>query len=165
MRKTIALLAATATLSIAAPALAQLGGTVGNATGSIGSTTGTAVGATAGTTLDTGKAVDQTLDRAGTAVHQADGTVQQQVDRTAMRAVASGDLQTGLKVTDSEGKSIGTVQSVSGDTAVIADGSKVYNVPVSDLYAKGSGKVKKVSTLVPRASLDTQAKAAADTGG
>lgn len=169
MRKIQTLMLAAAAMAVSAPAVAQLGGAVGGVTGSVGGAVSGGVNTTVDPVTTTADTVGRTTDTVGGVVNKADSTVQSRVDNTRLSAVSAQDVTAGLKVRDSNGHSIGTVQSISGDQALVADGSKVYNVPVSQLYARGAGKARQLMTKVPRASLTAQANANANsavkTGG
>jgi len=153
MKQTMILIAAGAALA-AAPAMAQLGG--------LGGSVGGAVNGTVGGTLDPGSTVSQTTDGVGRAVNRADSTVQDKIDHTNLQLATSEQLASGVVVRDSEGKTIGTVQRIEGDTALVVRGNEIYDVPVSQLYAKANGKVKEVMTQMPKASFKARANADAD---
>lgn len=156
MRKIIAI-PLIGTALIAAPAFAQLGGVVGS-TANVGANVGAAVN----TTVDPASTVQHTTDHVGHAVNRANNAVQRRIDHAQLRVANTTDLSTGLTVRDSENRSVGTVQKVQGDTAIVVGGSKVYNIPVSQLYAKSAGKVNQVMTAVPRSSLQLAAGANAN---
>src|SRR3546814_1351321 len=53
-----------------------------------------------------------------------------------------------------DGNSIGTVQSIDGGNAVVVSGGKLYNVPLSALYAHGTDTAKGLVSKVPQAQLE-----------
>jgi hypothetical protein len=132
------LLAAGAALA-AMPAAAQV---------SVGTNTG--VGANVGVGVNV--PVDRTV---GTVTDSVDRTV----DRTnrEVRVATSADVTAGATVSDSSGHRIGTVQSVSADTAVIASGNHRLRVPVSSLYRGTKG----LATRMTRAQFNARARAQA----
>jgi len=126
--------------------------------------TGAAVGSTVNggvdATVDPAGTVSSATGRVGNVVNRADSAAQNRVDATSLSLATAQQLQSGIKVRDSQGHMIGTVQRVDGSNAVVVSGS--YNVPVSQLYAKSAGKVNEVVSKVPKASLTAQANASAN---
>ena len=153
MKKTMILLAAGAALA-AAPAMAQLGG--------LGGSVGGAVNGSVGGTLDPARTVSQTTNSVGRTVNSADSAVQDKIDQTNLQLATAEQLQSGVVVRDSDGKTIGTVQRIEGDTALVVRGNELYDVPVSELYAKANGKVKEVTARLPKASFKARTSASAD---
>lgn len=147
MRKTLSLLATGAAL-IAAPALAQVGG-VADVNG------GAQVGVNpAGT-------VGAVTDRVGQTVDRVDEGVNHTVDATKLKLAAREDVRAGAQVSDSEGNSVGTVQSIDGDQAIVVDGGKLYNVPLSSLYSHAEGAAHGLVTKLPKADIKARAEAGA----
>lgn len=145
MRKTF-ILAAAAGLFSATPAFAQisLGGS-GSVTGGVGVDTGRTVGGVTGT-------LDRTIDRTDRAVNRT-------VDRTLendLRVATSADLSAGAGVRDRRGNRVGTVASVSGDTAIVVDGNRRYHVPVAALYRGARGLVSNMTRAELRAHAAAQ---------
>lgn len=112
MRKTMMIFAA-GTALLAVPAFAQLD-------------VGGAVGGTLGAQVDPGATVGNTVDRVtqpvGDTVDRVDGTVNRTADATKLTLATREEVRAGVQVTDTRGKSIGTVQSIDGDNAVVVDG-------------------------------------------
>lgn len=140
MRNNFALLVA-ATTALAAPAFAQtsLGGSVdagvGASTGGVGNTLGTAT------------------DRLGKTVDRVDGTVNKSLDSTRLTLATREQVRAGAQITDRAGNSIGTVQSIDGDNAIVVDGGKLYNIPLGSLYSKGAGAANGLVTKLPRTEI------------
>lgn len=154
MKKTMILLAAGAAMT-AAPAIAQLGG--------VGGSVGGAVNGTVGGTLDPGRTVSQTANGVGRTVNNGDSAIQNKIDQTNLQLATSEQIASGVVVRDSEGKTLGTVQRIEGDTALVVRGNQIYDVPVAQLYTKASGKVKEVTTRMPKASFKVRTSTSAET--
>src|SRR3546814_16075483 len=60
-----------------------------------------------------------------------------------------------------DGNSSGTVQSMDGGNAVVVSGGKLYNVPLSALYAHGTDTAKGLVSKVPQAQLEAHTAAGA----
>src|SRR3546814_14520550 len=60
-----------------------------------------------------------------------------------------------------DGNSSGTVQSIDGGNAVVVSGGKLYNVPLSALYAHGTDTAKGLVSKVPQAQLEAHTAAGA----
>lgn len=171
MKTRLTLLAGTlaaGTLAIAAtPAMAQLGGTLGGTVGgAVSGTTATVGGAGSasthiGTGLDTAATAGSAMDHVGTAVDKTDKAASKTSEPRSMRVATSDQLSSGVTVRDASGNEIGTISSVTGDTALVANKGQTYRVPLSELYAKGSGKVKEVTSRLPAAELSADAHAGA----
>lgn len=121
MRKALTLIAAGAAI-LATPAIAQVGG-------SVDATVGAGAGPLAGTVGDVTGQVGNTVDR-------VDGAVNGTIDSAKLVVATREQVRAGAQVTDTSGNSVGTVQSVDGDNAVIVDGGKLYNIPLAALYSK-----------------------------
>ena len=142
MRKSLTLLAAGAAL-LGAPAIAQVGGVVGGTVDTTAQVGSGAVGNTAGNV--TGQ-VGDTVDR-------ADSVVNGTIDSTKLTAATREQVRAGAQITDVKGNSIGTVQSVDGDNAVVVDGGKLYNIPLSALYSKANSVTGPLVTKLSRAEI------------
>lgn len=152
MRKTFAIMAAGAAI-LATPALAQLGGVADvNVGGQVGVDPGNSVGNTLGTVTD----------RVGDTVEKVDGTVNHAADHSNLTLATREQVRAGAEVRDSSGTSVGTVQSVEGNTAVVVRGGKLYNIPLASLYNSASGKAKGLVTKLPHAEITARANAGAD---
>lgn len=148
MRKTFVLLAASTAL-LATPALAQPGTVADvNVGGQVG--------------VDPGAAVGGVTDRVGQTVDRVDGTVNSAADATGLTLATREQVSTGAEISDNRGKSIGTVQSIDGETAVVTRGGKQYHVPLSGIYHSTAGKTDGLVTKVPRADIQAHAAAAAE---
>lgn len=157
MRNTLILLAA-GTAALATPALAQLGGVAGDVTGNV---TGGVTGQ-----VNPGQMVGDTVDSAtqpvGEVVNQTDDMVNGTVDAAQLRLATQEEVRAGANVTDMNGNSIGTVQSIDGSNAVVVSGGQLYNVPLSELYSKADGAASGLVSKLPKDSL--QVHAGADAG-
>lgn len=121
MRKALTLIAAGAAI-LATPAIAQVGG-------SVDATVGAGAGPLAGT-------VGDVTGQVGNTVGRIDGAVNGTIDSAKLVVATREQVRAGAQVTDTAGNSVGTVQSVDGDNAVIVDGGKLYNIPLAALYSK-----------------------------
>jgi len=140
MNKTLTLFAAGAAI-LATPAFAQVGGVVG---GSVDSTVGT--GPVAGT-------VNNLTGRVGETVDHVDGAVNGTIDSTKLVAATRQQVRAGAQITDTQGNSIGTVQSVDGVNAVVVDGGKLYNVPLAEIYSKADSVTGPLVTKMARSEI------------
>lgn len=149
MKPSMTILAAGAAL-FAAPALAQL---------NVGGAADATVGATTG---NIGNTVGEVTKPVGDVVDRADTTLNSTIGATKLTVAAREDVRAGAIITDMNGNSIGTVQSVQGDTAVIVDGGKLYNVPLSELYRNASDRASALVSKVPPVAVGASASAEAD---
>lgn len=145
MRNALATLAAGAAL-IAAPALAQIDVNVGAQTGA-----------------NVGSTVGGVTDRLGNTVDQIDATANQAVDATNLSVAAREDVRAGADLRYADGSSVGTVQSVEGDVAVVIKGGKLYNVPLSEIYRDADGKTRGLVTKLSRAEIKARGDVGAQT--
>ncbi|HMO74132.1 MAG TPA: hypothetical protein PKD99_15755 [Sphingopyxis sp.] len=152
MRKTLAILAAGAALA-AAPALAQLGGVADVQVGG-------RVGADAG--VDPAATVGDVTTRTGDIVDRLDDRVGRTVDDASLTLATREQVRAGVEVRDAGGNSVGTVQSVEGDTAVLVRGGKLYTIPLSELWHDTSRAASGLVTKLTRTEI--QARAAAGAG-
>lgn len=152
MHKAISLLAASAAF-LAAPAYAQLD--IGGAA-KVGGQVGINPGQTVGDV--TGKATET----AGKTVETLDTTVNKTVDATTLSLATREQIRAGAQITDSEGNSLGTVQSIDGDQAVIVDGGKLYNIPLSEIYSYAADGANALVSKLPRGALTARADASAE---
>lgn len=152
MRKIYATLAAGAAL-IAVPALAQLG--VGGAADvQVGANTGNVVG---GTLNSVTQPVSDVVDHADAAVNKA-------VDTSKLTLATREQVRAGAEIKDTSGTSIGTVQSVEGDTAVVVKGGKLYNVPLASLYHSAADGAHALVTNLSRAEIQAHTTASVEGG-
>lgn len=141
MRKALAILAA-GTAVLAAPALAQLG--AGDTR--VGTQIGVGTGNSAGT-------LGNVSDRLGNGIDRMDNIANQAIDPANLTIAAREDVRPGAEIRYSDGSSVGTVQSVEGDIAVVIKGGKLYNVPLSEIYRDASGKTRGLVTKLSRAEI------------
>lgn len=150
MKYSMTMLAAGAAL-LASPAFAQL-----NVGGAADATVGAATGNVVGNT------VDQVTQPVGDVVDRADTTINDTVDATKLTLAAREDVRAGATITDTNGNSLGTVQSIEGDVAVIVDGGKLYNIPLSELYRNAADRAGALVSKVPPVEAGASASAEAD---
>jgi hypothetical protein len=148
MRKALTLIAAGAA-ALAAPAIAQVG--VG---GTVDATVGAGTGPVGGT-------VGAVTDQVGDTVDRVDGTVNGTIDETKLVIAAREQVRAGAQVTDIAGNSVGTVQSIDGDNAVIVDGGKLYNIPLAALYSKANSVTGPLVTKLSKAEIRANAHGSA----
>lgn len=153
MPKALASLAAGAAL-IAVPALAQIGPD--------GVAQVNLVGQVAAKPADPVGSLTQPVEKA---VESVDTTVNHGVDATKLTLATREQVRAGAQVSDGKGSSFGTVQSVDGDNAVIVDGGKLYNIPLSSLYTHAGNAAHGLITTLPRADIKArvQGEASVDT--
>ncbi len=149
MRKAFALLAA-GTAFIAAPALAQVVG--GSVDAGVGVNTGVV-----------GNTVGSVTDRVGQTVDTVDGAASRTLDSTKLTLATSEQVRAGVNITDRAGNSLGTVQSVDGDNAIVVDGGKLYNIPLGTLYSSAEGATNTLVTKLPKAQIAARVQGGAQT--
>lgn len=146
MRKAFALLTVAPAL-LALPALAQLGpdGSANvNLVGKVGLN---------------GGAVDGAVDGLANPVA---GTVGKAVDATNLTLATREQVRAGAELYDTGGNSVGTVQSVEGDTAVVIRGGKLYNVPIAEIYHGAVGATHGLVTKLSSAEIQARTTAAVE---
>lgn len=151
MRKALTFLAGTAAI-LAAPALAQVGGVVG---GTVDTTAQVGTGTVGDTVTGVTGRVRDTVDR-------VDGSVNRKLDATKLTLATRDQVRAGAQVTDRAGNSVGTVQSIDGDNAVVVDGGKLYNIPLGTLYSKAEGATGTLVTKLPRADIAARVQGGAE---
>ena len=139
--------------AISTPATAQLVNVGGSGGVNVGA--GANVGTDLGRTLDT---LAPTVDRT---VNSVDRTANRTLQND-LRLATAADLQAGATVRDNRGHSVGTLQSVNGNVAVVVEGNRSLNVPLAQLYRSGKGLVTKLTR--EQLSASAQAGASADAG-
>jgi hypothetical protein len=149
MRKAFALLAAGAAL-VTVPALAQV----------VGGTVDTGVGVD---TAPLGATVGTVTDRVGQTVDQVDGAASRTIDSTKLTLANSEQVRAGVNITDRAGNSVGTVQSVDGENAIVVDGGKLYNIPLGSLYSSAEGATNTLVTKLPKAQIAARVQGGAQT--
>lgn len=153
MRKTMILMAA-GTALLATPALAQLVGGAVDATVGAGANLGQTAGdVTQSVTKPVGEVVDRT-----------DGAVNGTLDNAKLTLATREQVRAGAQVSDAAGNSVGTVQSVDGDQAIVVDGGKLYNVPLSSLYSNAADAAGGLVTKLPKADIEARVAADAEAG-
>lgn len=153
MRKAFALLTVAPAL-FAFPALAQLApdGTANvNLVGKVG-LNGGAVGA----------AVDGVTSPVGSTVDKVDTTVGKTIDAANLTLATREHIRAGAELYDTSGNSVGTVQSVEGDTAVVVRGGKLYNVPIAQIYHGAVGATHGLVTKLSSAEIQARTTAAVE---
>jgi len=151
MRKAFALLTVAPAL-LAYPAFAQLapdGSANVNLVGKVGLNGGAVDAAVDGVT----NPVRGTVDR-------VDGTVGKTVDAANLTLATREQVRAGAELYDSNGNSVGTVQSVEGDTAVVVRGGKLYNVPIAQIYHGAVGATHGLVTKLSSAEIQARTTAA-----
>lgn len=153
MKNVMSLMAAGAAFA-ALPVAAQL---------NVGGAVDTSVAAQPGAIV--GDTVNQVTKPVGDVVDHADHQINQTIDETRLSVAAREDVRAGAQITDMNGASLGTVQSVEGDMAVIVDGGQLYNVPLSSLYRNAANQtgalVSKVAPTAIEAEADAEVEAEA----
>jgi hypothetical protein len=147
MRKTLAMLAAgTALLTAPALTLAQIGPdgvTQVNLVGQVG-------------------AAGDPTDPVGGTAQSVDGTVDTAVDSANLTLATREQVRAGAELYGPDGKSVGTVQSIEGDTAVVIRGGKLYNVPIAEIYHGAVGGTPGLVTKLSSAEIQARTTAAVE---
>jgi hypothetical protein len=150
------LLTAAPALFIAAPALSQPAPDGGANVNLVGQVSGQAA-------IGTGAAVGNLTDPVGSTVGRIDGTVKGAVDTASLILATREQVRAGAELYDTSGNSVGTVQSVEGDTAVVIRDGKLYNVPVSAIYHGAVGASHGLVTKLSRAEITARTTAEIET--
>jgi hypothetical protein len=104
-----------------------------------------------------GGAVQDTVDGV---ISPVGGTVGKAVDAANLTLATREQVRAGAELYDSSGNSVGTVQSVEGDTAVVVRDGKLYNVPVAQIYHGAVGATHGLVTNLSSAEIQARTTAA-----
>ncbi len=151
----LALLATAPALLAATPALAQAASTA-PAVGSDGVANVNLVGKVG---LNGNAAIQDTADPVGDTVDQVDGAVQKSVDAANLTLATREQVRAGAELYGTDGSSVGTVQSVEGDVAVVVRGGKLYNVPLAEIYHGAVGATHGLVTKLSSAEIQARTTA------
>ncbi len=91
------------------------------------------------------------------------GTVKDAVDTASLTLATREQVRAGAELHDTGGNSVGTVQSVEGDIAVVIRGGKLYNVPVAEIYHGAVGASHGLVTRLSRVEITARTTAEAGT--
>jgi hypothetical protein len=103
------------------------------------------------------------LGLAGSAVAQdnsSDAAVEAALSHNnvmTVRNVTRPELARGLQIFDAGGKRVGTVDHLSGNDVVLADGTREYIVPITEFFAYNQYGKDYFATRTPKAALEAQA--------
>lgn len=92
-------------------------------------------------------------------VERLDRTVSTAVDSANLTLATREQVRAGAEIFGIDGKSIGTVQSVEGDTAVVIRGGKLYNVPIAEIYQGAVGASQGLVTKLSSAEIQARTTA------
>ncbi len=151
----LALLATAPALLAATPALAQAASTA-PAVGSDGVANVNLVGKVG---LNGNAAIQDAVDPVGETVDQVDGAVQKSVDAANLTLATREQVRAGAELYGTDGSSVGTVQSVEGDVAVVVRGGKLYNVPLAEIYHGAVGATHGLVTKLSSAEIQARTTA------
>lgn len=151
----LALLATAPALLAATPALAQAASTA-PAVGSDGVANVNLVGKVG---LNGNAAIQDAADPVGETVDQVDGAVQKSVDAANLTLATREQVRAGAELYGTDGSSVGTVQSVEGDVAVVVRGGKLYNVPLAEIYHGAVGATHGLVTKLSSAEIQARTTA------
>lgn len=108
-----------------------------------------------------GAALQDTVDGVTNPVGgTVDGAVGTAVDTANLTLATREQVRAGAELYDTGGKSVGTVQSVDGDTAIVIRGGKLYNVPVAEIYHGAVGATHGLVTKLSTAEIQARSTAA-----
>ncbi len=82
------------------------------------------------------------------------------VDAANLTLATREQVRAGAELYDTGGNSVGTVQSVEGDTAVVVRGGKLYNVPIAQIYHGAVGATHGLVTKLSSAEIQARTTAA-----
>ena len=158
----LALLAAAPALLAATPALAQASSAPVSApapAASLGSDGVANVNLVGQVGLGGSAAIQDATDPVGGTVDQADAAVQKSVDAANLTLATREQVRAGAELYGTDGQSVGTVQSVEGDTAVVVRGGKLYNVPLAEIYHGAVGATHGLVTKLSSAEIQARTTA------
>ena len=104
-------------------------------------------------------AIQDATDPVGGTVDQADAAVQKSVDAANLTPATREQVRAGAELYGTDGQSVGTVQSVEGDTAVVVRGGKLYNVPLAEIYHGAVGATHGLVTKLSQAEIQARTTA------
>ncbi len=107
-----------------------------------------------------GGAVDAVTNPVGGTVDRVDSAVGKTVDTANLTLATREQVRAGAELYDTGGNSVGTVQSVEGDTAVVIRGGKLYNVPIAQIYHGAVGATHGLVTKLSSAEIQARTTAA-----
>lgn len=99
---------------------------------------------------------------AGTVGQVSDG-VGKAVDAANLTLATREQVRAGAEIYDTSGNSVGTVQSVEGDVAVVIRGGKLYNVPLAEIHHGAVGATHGLITRLSRAEIQARTSTEAGT--
>ncbi|KTD99398.1 hypothetical protein ATE68_23440 [Sphingopyxis sp. H038] len=105
-------------------------------------------------------AADGVTNPVGDTVDRVDSTVGKSVDAANLTLATREQVRAGAELYDTGGNSVGTVQSVEGDTAVVIRGGKLYNVPIAQIYHGAVGATHGLVTKLSSAEIQARTTAA-----
>ena len=155
----LALLAAAPALLAATPALAQATSAASASDAAIGRDGVANVHLVGKVGLGGNAAVQDATDPVGGMVDQVDGAVQKSVDAANLTLATREQVRAGAELYGTDGQSVGTVQSVEGDTAVVVRGGKLYNVPLAEIYHGAVGATHGLVTKLSQAEIQARTTA------
>jgi hypothetical protein len=95
-------------------------------------------------------------------VERVDATVDKAVDAANLTLATREQVRPGAEIRGPDGKSVGTVQSIEGDTAVVIRGGKLYNVPLAEIYHGAVGATHGLVTKLSSAEIQARTTAAVE---
>lgn len=104
-------------------------------------------------------AIQDATDPVGGTVDQADAAVQKSVDAANLTPATREQVRAGAELYGTDGQSVGTVQSVEGDTAVVVRSGKLYNVPLAEIYHGAVGATHGLVTKLSSAEIQARTTA------
>lgn len=89
----------------------------------------------------------------------------QETDAASLTPATREQVRAGAEVFDTGGNSVGTVQGIDGDIAVVVRDGKLYDIPLSSLHhGAANGTDRLVTTLAPD-EIKARTAASDETGG
>ncbi|MDO9368044.1 MAG: hypothetical protein Q7T68_05690 [Sphingopyxis sp.] len=95
-------------------------------------------------------------------VERVDGTVNAAVDAANLTLATREQVRAGAEIFGIDGQSVGTVQSIEGDTAVVIRGGKLYNIPIAEIYQGAAGTTQRLVTKLSSAEIQARTTAASE---
>lgn len=155
----LALLATAPALLAATPALAQVASPAVAPAPSVGSDGVANVNLVGKVGLNGNAAVQDATSPVGETVDKVDGAVQKSVDTANLTLATREQVRAGAELYGTDGSSVGTVQSVEGDVAVVVRGGKLYNVPLAEIYHGAVGATHGLVTKLSSAEIQARTTA------
>ena len=101
-------------------------------------------------------------DPAASAAQPVDSAAAKAIDTANLTLATREQVRAGAEIYGTDGQSVGTVQSVDGDTAIVVREGKLYNVPLAAIYHGAVGSSHGLVTKLSSAEIEARTTAAVE---